>query len=152
MGKISKGIRLLVLLITSVVILFSAYNFGLIGQVYSGRELESQALSAKEPYVLYFYSDACLVSQTAKKDKQALSENLEALSDFRWVDINVENEGEMAFAWKKQIQVTPTLLFYARDGRLIGHYSGKIDWEAAEAELAEELVKLQVQQEVEDRG
>lgn len=152
MGKISRGVRLLVLLITSVVILFSAYNFGLIGQVYSGREMESQALSAQEPYVIYFYSDACLVSQTAEKYKQELSENLQAVTDLRWVDVNIEDEGELEFAWKKQVQVTPTLLLYASDGRLIGQYSGKIDWEAAELELTQELEKLQIQQENENNG
>ncbi len=139
MGKVTKSFRLLIVLITFAVVLFSAYNFGIIGQVYSGREQESQALSAEEPYVLYFHSNSCLVSRTAVDDKQALSERLGELADLRWVDIDVEDEGELEFAWKKKVQVTPTLLFYASDGRLIGHYSGKIDWVVAETELVAEL-------------
>jgi thioredoxin-related protein len=135
MGKVTKSFRLLIMLITFSILLFSAYNFGIIGQVYSGREQESQALSAEEPYALYFYSSSCLVSRAADEYKQALSEHLVDLAGLRWVDIDVEDEGELEFAWKKKVQVTPTMLFYASDGRLIGHYSGKIDWEVAETEL-----------------
>lgn len=139
MGKVTKSFRLLIMLITFAILLFSAYNFGIIGQVYSGREQESQALSAEEPYALYFYSSSCLVSRAADEHKLALSERLGNLAGLRWVDIDVEDEGELEFAWKKKVQVTPTILFYSSDGRLIGHYSGKIDWVVAETELVAEL-------------
>ena len=98
MGKVTKSFRLLIVLITFAIVLFSAYNFGIIGQVYSGREQESQALSAEEPYVLYFHSNSCLVSRTADDNKQALSERLGELADLHWVDIDVEVEGELEFA------------------------------------------------------
>lgn len=137
MKQLFRIMVFLCLVFVGVVVVFSLYNFDLIGDSRLGVERETQAQNEGRPYLLYFYSEDCLLS----KEGLGLIEGLEeGQADDRlemdFIYVNVEDRGEDRYAWLKNIEVTPTLLLYDQKAILKGRFTGLMDMDRLAGALA----------------
>lgn len=130
MKIILRILKLLLVLGTAGVLVFSAYNYGLFGRETWGYQEEERARTSGVPYALIFYADSCAVSDVVMPELEALETGV------RMIRVNTDRSRDLDLAIVHRVQVTPTVVIFDKTGQETLRLSGQMDLAALREGLA----------------